>query len=290
VAVTTVIDLLGPLLLAVVAYAYAWRARTLAERGAPVPVWREVCFGASLLLLAVTDIGPLAGLAEDLVLAHMVQHLIVMDLAAVLFVLGLTGPLLQPLLAIRWLGWLRALANPLVALPLWALDLYLWHLSALYNGVLDSAPLHLLQHACFLGFGIAMWMPVLGPLPRPRWFGFGAQLGYVIVVRLLGAVLANVLIWSGSPLYGDYAAGEAAHGISPLTDQGIAGTIMMIESGLLTIGLLAYVVLRWAQQDSERQRLIDLAQERGVPLDDARAARAVAAGEGARLEERLKGT
>jgi putative membrane protein len=288
--VTTLIDVLGPLLLAVTALLYARRVRTLAARGRPVPVWRQACFGAALVLLAISDLPPASNLAEDLIVAHMVQHLIIMDIAALLFVLGLTGPLLQPLLAIRWLGWVRVLANPMVALPLWALDLYLWHLSAAYDGVLQSPVLHLLQHACFLGFGIAMWAPLVGPLPRPAWFGFGAQLGYVIAVRLLGAVLANVMIWSGSPLYPGYAAGEAAHGISPLSDQGIGGTVMMIESGLLTLGMLCFVFLRWAQQDSERQRLVDLAHERGVPLEDARAARAAAAGEGRRLEERLKGT
>jgi cytochrome c oxidase assembly factor CtaG len=288
--VSAFVDVLGPVLLALLAFAYARRARTLAGRAKPVPVVKQVCFLSALVLLAITDLPPASNLAEDLVLAHMAQHLIIMDVAAVLFVLGLTGPILQPLLAVRWLAWLRALSNPLVALPLWALDLYLWHLSVLYEGVLDTPVLHLLQHACFLGFGIAMWMPLIGPLPRPSWFGFGAQLGYVIAVRLLGAVLANVLIWSNSPLYPDYAAGAASHGISPLTDQGIAGTIMMIESGLLTLGMLAFVFLRWAQQDTERQRLMDLADQQGVTLDDARAARAAAAGEGRRLEERLKVT
>ena len=77
------------------------------------------------------------------------------------------------------------LGNPLVALPLWALNLYLWHLSTLYDGVLDSGLLHLAQHACFFTFGIAMWLPLVGPLPKPAWFGDGAKLLYIIVVRLL---------------------------------------------------------------------------------------------------------
>lgn len=287
---TTLIDVLGPLLLAVTALLYARRASSLAARGKPVPSWRQVCFGAGIVVLAITDLPPASTIADDLIVAHMGQHLIINDAAALLIVLGLTGPLLQPVLAIRSLGWLRSVANPLVALPLWAADLYVWHLSALYDGVLHHPALHLLQHACFLGFGIAMWMPLVGPLPKPAWFGFGAQLGYVVGVRLLGTVLANVLVWSGSPLYADYAAGEASHGISPLSDQGIAGTVMLIESGLVTLGLFALVFFRWAEQDSERQRLMDLADERGVALDETRAARAAAAGEGRRLEERLKGT
>ena len=282
------IDVLGPLLLVAVAFAYVRRSSTLASRERPVPVWRQACFGVGLLLVAVADLPPASGVAEELVVAHMAQHLILSDLAALLIVLGLTGPLLQPLLAVRWLGWLRALANPLVALPLWALNLYLWHLSALYQGVLTSPALHLVQHAAFLSLGIAMWMPLLGPLPKPAWFGYGWQLAYVVVVRLTGGVLANVLAWSGSALYPDYAPGEAEWGIAPLTDQGAAGMLMMIESGFVTLGLFAWIFFRWAEQDTERQRLLDLAHEQGVELDDARAARAASARQGARLEERLK--
>ena len=109
----------------------------------------------------------------------------------------------------------------------------------------------------------------------------------MIVVRFGGAVLANVLLWAGSPLYPDYAASEAAHGISPLADQGAAGVVMMIEQGFVTLGLFAWLFFRAAQQSDERQALLDLAAERGVPLDEARAARAVAAGQGDRLRERI---
>ena len=119
--------------------------------------------------------------------------------------------------------WLRFLGNPLVALPIWAVNLYLWHLSALYDGVLDSPLLHLAQHAGFFTFGLAMWLPLVGPLPKPAWFGDGAKLVYVIVVRLLEAVLANVLIWSGTVLYPDYAPGEAKWNISAAGRPGRGG-------------------------------------------------------------------
>ena len=285
---STAIDVLAPLALIAVGAAYARRSATLAREGRPVPVWRQLCFGAGLILLVAADLPPLATLAEELVVAHMAQHLVISDIAALLVALGLTGPLLQPILARRGLRWLRVFGNPLVAVPAWALNLYLWHLSALYQGVLDSPALHLLQHAAFFGFGLAVWMPLFGPLPKPAWFGNAAMAVYVVVVRLSGAVLANVLAWSGSPLYPDYAAGEAEHGISPLADQGAAGMVMMVESGLVTFGVLAWIFFRWARQDSERQRLLDLARERGVELDEARAGRAAAAGQGARLERRLR--
>jgi putative membrane protein len=281
------IDVIVPLLLAVAALGYYRRCATLAAAGRPVARWRQLSFGASLLVLAAADLPPVSTVAEELVVGHMAQHLLIGDLAGLLFALGLTGPVLQPVLAIPWLRWLRALGNPLVAFPLWAASLYLWHLAVLYQGVLDSAPLHLAQHASFFSFGLTMWLPLVGPLPTPSWFGDGAKLIYVIVVRFAGAVLANVLIWSGSALYPDYAAGEAEHGISPLADQGAAGNLMMIETGLVTLALFTWLFFRAASRSTEKQELLDLAERHGVPLEEARARRAVAAGQGQRLRERI---
>ena len=269
------------------AVAYALRARALAGRKAPVPVWRQVSFAAGVAIIVVSLISPIDHISDELVLAHMAQHLLIGDIAAVRLVLGLTGPMLQPVLAVRWLAWTRALAHPLVALPIWVATLYIWHIPALYQEAVVSAPVHAAQHGSFIGAGFLMWMALLGPLPKPAWFGFGAKLGYIAAVRLAGAVLGNVFMWSGTVLYPDYAGGEAFWGISPLTDQGTAGVIMMFESTVLTVATLAWLFLRWAKEDTERQRLVELAEARGIPLDPARAKRAVAAGEGARLEERL---
>jgi cytochrome c oxidase assembly factor CtaG len=283
----TAIDVAAPLLLIAVAAGYARRTATLAGHGRPVALWRRISFGAGALILLLADLPPLAGVAEELVVAHMAQHLLIGDLAGLLVALGLTGPILQPLLSRRAFGWLRALGNPLVALPVWAASLYLWHLSSLYEGVLTSPFLHLAQHVCFFSFGLAMWMPLVGPLPRPSWFGDAAMLGYVVAVRLLEAVLANVLIWSGAVLYPDYAPGEAEWGIGPLADQGAAGNLMMIWTGTVTLGLFTWLFLRAANRSAEKQELIELAESRGVELDPARAARAVAAGQGERLRERI---
>src|SRR5919108_5571 len=116
---------------------------------------------------------------------------------------------------------------PLQLLPLLlAAILYVWHIPALYQGALGSEPLHALQHACFIGFGVLMWMPLLGPLPMPSWFGLPAKLGYAVGVRAAGTVLGNVFMWSTSVFYPDYSGGEAYWGVGPLTDQSIAGVIM----------------------------------------------------------------
>jgi putative membrane protein len=119
--------------LTLIGTAYAFRTLSLAQEGRPVHTWRTICFAVGLLLIATAFLSPLGHLDGELVLAHMGQHLLMGDLGALLIVLGLTGPLLQPLLANRWLGWIRHLAHPLVALPLWAIDLYVWHAPFLYQ-------------------------------------------------------------------------------------------------------------------------------------------------------------
>lgn len=274
--------------LAIVAVLYARRAGTLAQRGKPVPLWRQLCFAAGVALILIALASPIAEVGGELLLAHMGQHLLIGDLAPLLMVLGLTGPLLAPLLKIHAIDRLRILAHPLVALPLWAANLYIWHLPVLYQAALHSESVHALEHTMFIGAGILMWMPIFGPLPVPSWFGLPAKLGYVVGVRLLGAVLGNVFMWSSSDFYPDYDAGRSFWHISAVTDQGLAGVIMMAEGGMVTLAVLAWLFLQWAKQDTERQRLLDLADARGVPLDPARAERAVGAGQSGRLEERLR--
>lgn len=267
--------------------AYWARVRSLAWDGRSVPLWRQVCFGSGLALIAIALFSPIGHIAEELVIAHMAEHLLIGDIASLLLVLGLTKSILQPLLAIRALNRLQVLTHPLVAFPLWIANFYLWHIPALYDAAYGTAPLHAIEHTCFLFFGCLMWMPIFGPLPKPQWFTAAWKVGYVIAVRFSGAVLANVLMWSGTVLYPVYGRGERFWGISPVADQSTAGVIMMIEGTFLALGLLAWVFFEVAREGTEKQRLLDLAHDRGVALDERRAQRAVAAGHGALLEERI---
>ena len=272
--------------LVVLAYGavYLRRARTLARRGQPVPYWRMACFGAGLLLLVAALSPPVDELADELLIAHMAEHLVIADLAALLIVLGLTGPLVAPILRLPAFGRLRVLAHPVVAVALWAVDLYAWHTPFLYQAALRHDLVHGLEHAAFLACGINLWLPLFGPLPRPAWFGTVARLGYIVVVRLIGTVLANVFLWSQSVFYPFY---RGSHGISALSDQSTAGGLMMIEESLLTLGLLCWLFLRAAKESEQRQELLDIASAHGVELSERRAARAVAAGRGAELRERV---
>jgi cytochrome c oxidase assembly factor CtaG len=246
------------LLLAVAAFLYWRRALTLRRRGTPVAGWRQGLFGLGLLLFFVAVASPIDWLGEERLFSfHMLQHVLLGDLAALCVVAGLTGPLLRPVLSFRAVERLRFLAHPLVALPLWAANLFLWHLPAAYEAALANGGVHALQHLCFFTFGALMWAPVVEILPGPMWFGTGWKLGYIVVVRLLETVLGNVFLWTGSVVYAPYETTERIWGISPLGDQGLAGGVMMIEGSLVTLGALAWLFLKLAAEGELRQQLLE---------------------------------
>ena len=234
-------------------------------------------------MLVLATCAPLDDAADRHFSAHMAQHLLIGDLAPLLVVLGCSGPVLAPLLGLRPVARLRWLTHPAVAFGLWAVNLYVWHLRIAYEGALRHDLVHVLEHACFFTFGALLWMPLFGPLPKPAWFGNAARLGYILVVRLTGAVLANVFVWSASVFYGYYGH----RGGGALADQSAAGGIMMVEQSVVTLGLFCWLFLKTARDAEERQELAELAAARGVDVDERRIARAVAAGQGARMRRRI---
>ncbi len=266
---------------------YLKRAATLAREGRPVPAWRVISFVTAVLTVVAVQLPPLDTLADEVLAAHMIQHILIGEIASLFIVLGLTGPMLSPLLRIRVTRPLRVLANPLVALVLWTADLYAWHLPLLYQLAIRHDLIHAFEHACLLWFGTLLWLGLLGPLPKPAWFYGWGRAGYVVAVRFVGAVLGNVLIWMQTVLYPVYDATDARRGLSPLSDQNLAGAAMMIVQMLLTALLVGWLFLRYIQQDGERQALLDLAARRGIPLSDERATRAAGAGATGRLWEQL---
>ena len=256
---------LAPVLIA--AFAYGARVRTLRRRSTPVPRWRILVFALGVTLLVLAFASPVAVIGEDeLFSVHMLQHVTIGDLAPLCLLAGLTGPILRPVLALRPVERLRVLANPAVALPIWAVNLYLWHVPFLYEAAVRHSSVHALEHVCFFTAGVIMWLPVLETLPAPEWFGTGAKLAYIAVVRVVETVLGNVFLWTGAVVYPVYSAGDELWGISPLRDQGLAGAVMMIEGSLVTIAALAWLFLRLAKEGELRQELL----ERGL---DPRAVR-----------------
>ena len=198
---------------------YRRRALHLAREDRAIPRSRQACFAAGLILLIGAVSSPVDAIADKVLVAHMVEHLFIGDIAPLLIVLGITGPLIAPLLRTGVAARLRVLAHPLVALPVWAVDLYAWHAPPLYDAALRNDYVHALEHTCFFVAGAAMWMALIGPLPKPGWFGNLARLGYIVSVRLVEAVLGNVFLWSHTIFYPYYKPFEPSYGLSPLQDQ-----------------------------------------------------------------------
>jgi putative membrane protein len=264
-----------PILL--LAAAYAKRVRTLRERGGAPPVWRMGLFALGIVFLLAALVSPIDYYAEHSFGIHMVQHILLGDLAPLALLGGVTGPVLRPLL--RFVHPLRRIFHPFAALALWALNLYVWHLPFLYEAALRHDAIHALEHVCFFTGGILMWMPVLETIPMPEWFGTGAKLGYVAVVRVVSAVLGNVFVWPDTVFYKFYEGVARPFGLSAVDDQRLAGSVMMIEGSLVTIIALAWLFLRLGAEGELRQRLLESG------LDPRAVRRAVRYGRGQELEQ-----
>lgn len=243
--------------IAVLAALYWRRAHTLARRGTPVPRGKQALFATAIVLLLAALVTPLDSLGEESFFwAHMAQHVLLGDLAPLCLVAGLTGPMLRPVLAISVFDRLRILTHPFVALPLWAVNLYLWHVPWFYEAALHHDAVHALEHVLFFTGGALMWAPVVEVLPGAEWFGTGAKLAYIFAVRLIETILANVFLWSGHPFYATYDH-TPIWGLSAASDQVYAGAVMMGEGGLVTLVAIAWLFLRMASEGELRQRLLE---------------------------------
>lgn len=246
---------------ALLAALYARRAHTLAnsepaggdgDHGRP-PRGREACFYAGCAIVVGALVG-LGRVGEQLLFAHMIQLLLIGGVAPLLLVLGLTEPLLAPILRISVFDRLRLLANPLIALPLWAICFGAWHLPGPYQTALEHPGVDVLQHAALLACGANLWMCLFGPLPTPSWFGHLGRLLYIAATGLLAAALGNLLLWSDVVFYPFYLDGDSVHRASPIADQNLAGGVLLIEASLLTVGLFCWLFVHTAREARERER------------------------------------
>jgi cytochrome c oxidase assembly factor CtaG len=157
---------------------YVRAVRVLGRRGHAVPVWQQVAWHSGVGLTAVALLSPIDGLGEDLLSAHMGQHLLLADLSAPLLLTGLRTPVLQsylppavlvPLARRRGLRrFLRRLRRPLVAIGIYVLILYGWHLSFAFEAGLRNDMLHGVQHeSCLIG-SVLVWWPALDAERAPR--------------------------------------------------------------------------------------------------------------------------
>jgi cytochrome c oxidase assembly factor CtaG len=188
-----------------------------------------------LWLVAVTT--PLDSVAEDeLLSAHMLQHVLLGDLVPVLLVLALSGPLLFFVVPAR-IGRLAASIGPVAVFAVWVATLALWHVPAVYQAALTRPLLHDAEHLSFFVAGLLLWTQLLDPARRGTVSLWG---GVALAASVLaaGQLLANTLVLTSTLVYPAY---DGAFGISARSDQDAAGLVMMVEQ-LLTLG--AFVVWR----------------------------------------------
>jgi cytochrome c oxidase assembly factor CtaG len=242
---------------------YAAAFRRVRGRTSP---WRAASFALAIAILLATVLSPIDRIGEErLFSVHMLQHLMIGDLAALFAVLGVDGPLLRPLLAVHLVQRLRVLAHPFVAFPLWAANLCAWHTTLLYDAALRNDGVHALQHTLFFTCGVLLWSALIEPLPGPTWFTSARKLLYVGAMWVVSLGLAQFFLWSGRPYYPRYAQFHGA-----LADQRAGGGVMLVEGSLVMLGAVVWLLLR-SFAESERREVLLAA---GVaPAAAARAAR-----------------
>lgn len=276
------------ILLAIVSFAYFRRVGALSEDPRrKVGGWRQVSFYSAIFLLVAEPISPLGGWDDKSFTIHMVEHLTIGDLAALLMVLGITGPLIQPLLKNPVIQLIRPLTEPIPAAVIWVVNLYFWHMPFAMEGAINHDGVHVLQHICFFSAGFNVWMAVFGPLPKPAWFGNIAKLGYLVALRMAGVLLGNFLIFSGDVFYPSYTHVVNPLGMSALADQSVAGAVMMAEGSIISFILLGWLFFKAANEGEASQQLREHADEHGVEITRERSDRAAAAGTTDLLRERI---
>jgi putative membrane protein len=247
-----------PVVLLAVALAgggYAVGRRRL-RRAAPGP-GRAVAFWTGLLAVLIALVSPLEGMATELLSAHMVQHLLLVMVAAPLIVAGLPRLPLTVALPVnlrrplhrtgrrpRLRAIRRAVTHPVVAWVVATVVLWTWHAPALYQMALRSDLVHALEHATLLGTALLFWWEVLDPRARDR-LDPGGGLVYLFAAGLQGGALGALFTFATSPIYPAYVATAPAWGITALADQQLAGLIMWIPFGTIYLGVAAARFVGW---------------------------------------------
>jgi len=219
---------------------------------------RPPLFLLAVVLGTLPLLSPLDAVGDSYLLSgHMLQHVVIGDAAPALALVALRGPLLffflpsfalRPLARLRWLRRLLAfLLRPLVSLATWMVVIAAWHVPAAYDYTLRNQAVHDLEHLSFILGGLLVWMQLVDPARRRR-LRVPQRLGYMVALFWAGTVLAEVLVFSSTPLYPAYASqDQRLLGLSPLGDQQLAGLVMLAEQ-LLSLGFCAAFLLVTARR------------------------------------------
>jgi len=250
-----------------VLYALAVRGERARRPGETVVSRAKVwTFAAGLGVMWLASDWPMHDVAEGyLYSAHMVQHLLLTLVTALLLLAGTPAWMARKILgAGRRLRAVRALGRPVFGLIQFNVVLVLSHWPVVVEATVKYHPLHFVAHAVLLGSAVLMWMPVASPLPEIRRIRPPAQMLYLFLQTILPTVPASFLTFNDQPLYKIYATFPRLWDISALTDQQSAGLIMKILGGLYLWLVIGIIFFRWYESEERREK----AEKDGVLLWD----------------------
>jgi cytochrome c oxidase assembly factor CtaG len=261
----------GPLaVMAVGTWVYVRRFRAARREagGRGAEWWHAACFAAAMLVLLVALVSPVDYLGEHYLFSmHMAQHILIGDIAPLLLLLSLSRVIMRP--ATRRLTnverKLGPLASPVAFILVWFALLYFWHIPALYDAALEHSAVHALEHASFFAAGVAVWWPLIQPVPmRRRLSGLGI-FAYIGSAKIGLAALGLFLTWSSTVAYSYYEHVPQIWGLTHIQDQNVGGATMMVEQSLVLVTVFFFLFVRMLAQSEEEER-------RRERLEDAAAA------------------
>jgi len=242
-------------LILVAALGYAYVRRWRADPGAGA--WRLAAFLGGLACVLVALVSPVDRLAEQVFTMHMVQHLLLLDVAPVLCLVGLTKVILRPVTrrtqpVERRLG---LLGHPVFALLLYVATMWVWHVPALYDAALEHGAVHVLEHLSFGVAGGLYWWHLISPIRSRLRQGGMAPVAYMVSNKLLVGLLGIGLTFSPDALYAFYEAQPRYWGLSAGDDQAVGGLIMALEQSIVMGVALVWLFVRMlSESEAEDQR------------------------------------
>jgi putative membrane protein len=243
----------GPLLVLVpITVAYVWR--WWAVRAHPA---RLLSFMLGIAAAVAALFSPIDALGEQHFTMHMVQHLLLLDVAPVLCLLGLTKQIFRPatkrvIQLEKGAPWLM---SPLFGLIAYVVAMWFWHVPMFYNAAVRHSTVHAAEHVVFTFAGGLYWWHLISPVRDQRQLsGMGAVL-YMVATKVLVGILGIFLTFAPNALYDVYS--ESLWGLTPREDQQMGGALMALEQTIVMGVALAWLVIRAIDRSEREQRRIE---------------------------------
>jgi cytochrome c oxidase assembly factor CtaG len=249
----------GALLAAAVGWLLLVRRIRRIHPGHPVPIARSAAFLGGLAAIAVALLSGVERYDTTLFSVHMVQHLLLMLVAAPL--IALAAPVTQLLRAAspgvrgRWLipvlhsHVVEAVGHPVVAWLTFTLVIWLSHFSPLFDLALENPGVHDLEHLAYLGSAMLFWWPVVAADPSRRRLPYPVRALYLLLQLPVNSFLGMAILFANAPLYAHYATLGSPYGINPLADQQLAGGLMWLAGDVVFIAAILAVVAAWMRHE-----------------------------------------